>query len=226
MLDIEGQLTVLQHGDSFFPSGAVGFSYGLETLAHDGLVRDAREVESFVNDQIRHRWASLDRSILCAAWRSANDVPALVKVDELQEALTLPRELREGSRRCGAALLSVHRQLGTPGATDLSEQLAVGEFHAHLNVIQGVVWRGSGLALAEAQLLGAHTLCVAMLGAALRLGIIGHLGAQTLLGGLRSGIAEVLEAPIPELDRVNAYTPLGEIAVMRHEDQQSRLFSN
>ena len=45
--DVAADLAALQFGDSFFPSGAVSFSLGLETLYADGIVarrRRARRV--------------------------------------------------------------------------------------------------------------------------------------------------------------------------------------
>ena len=55
------QLALLQHGDSFFPSGAVSFSWGLETLAEDGRVATAADVAAFLEGQLRWRWATCDR---------------------------------------------------------------------------------------------------------------------------------------------------------------------
>ena len=41
MSDVADALAVLQFGDSFFPSGAVSFSWGLEGLSDSGVVTDA-----------------------------------------------------------------------------------------------------------------------------------------------------------------------------------------
>jgi len=78
----------------------------------------------------------------------------------------------------------------------------------------------------QAQTASAHTFCVALLGAALRLGAIGHLRAQETLVGLRPAMAELLAAPAPKFDDCYAYTPMAEIAAMRHEVQSARLFAN
>ncbi len=220
------ELVLLQHGDSFFPSGSVAFSFGLETLVQDGFVRGSDDVQKFLLEQIRFRWASAERAVVSAAWRCGVDLDALKKVDEVQEAMTLSRELREGSQRAGAALLSVHRKLDTPGADGLWSMIAAGDIRGHLSVVQGLVWRGSGLAFEQCQLLSAHTFCVGVLGAAIRLAVIGHLAAQTILGALHPVIVMVLNEPPPALECASAYAPLAEIATMRHQDQLSRLFSN
>lgn len=220
------ELVLLQHGDSFFPSGSVAFSFGLETLVQDGFVRDADEVRCFLSEQIRFRWASAERAVLSAAWGCGVDLDALKEVDRVQQAMTLSRELREGSQRAGAALLSVHRKLDTPGARAWGLLIASGDTPGHLSVVQGLVWRGSGLDCRQCQLLSAHTFCVGVLGAAIRLAVIGHLAAQSILGALHPVIETLLEQPAPALERACAYTPVAEIATMRHQDQSSRLFSN
>ena len=60
MADAAGLLLALQMGDSAFPSGGFGFSWGLETLKADGLVRDGAGVTAFATAQLTRRWASAD----------------------------------------------------------------------------------------------------------------------------------------------------------------------
>jgi urease accessory protein len=79
---------------------------------------------------------------------------------------------------------------------------------------------------ASAQAASAHTFCVALLGAALRLGTIGHLQGQAILLGLRAAIADLIAVPVPPVDAMYACTPATEIAAMRHEVQSTRLFAN
>ena len=55
---MDADLAALQFGDSFFPSGAVSFSLGLETLHADGIVADTAGLEEFLTDQVMGRWAT------------------------------------------------------------------------------------------------------------------------------------------------------------------------
>ena len=66
-------LMLLQHSDSAFPSGAVSFSWGLETLVNRGIVAKADDVQAFLNAHLTARWASLDRIMLVHAHQSWND---------------------------------------------------------------------------------------------------------------------------------------------------------
>ncbi len=217
-------LTALQHGDSFFPSGSLGFSWGLETLRNDGLLPNGKGVESFVRDQLRHRWATMDRPVLVAAHRAAGDPESLVPIDRLVEAMSLAREARDGSRRAGAALLSTHVSLGNEGASTYHELIKIRRAWGHLAVVQGLVWSGAGLDEAAASAVSAHTLCVGFLGAALRLGAIGHIDSQRSLARLQNDIIEVLAAPAPALEDAGICAPETDIAAMRHETESTRLF--
>ena len=74
--------------------------------------------------------------------------------------------------------------------------------------------------------MAAHQLCIALLGAALRLGLIDHVEAQAILTDMRPVVAAVLATDPPALDDMGAFVPEAEIAAMRHEIQDSRLFGN
>ncbi len=224
-IDAADLLAVLQHGDSFFPSGTVAFSWGLETLRADGRIAAPGDVHRFVEGQLRCRWAVSDRAVIAAAYDAGDDLDAIGRADRLVEAAALARELREGSRRAGAALLAVHAKLGTRNAKAYRARVQAGSLPGHLGAVQGLVWRGVGLDREAACAVSAHSLCVGLLGAALRLGVIGHVDGQLILSALRVTVAELLAEPAPPLEHIHAYAPAADIAIMRHEIQESRLFS-
>lgn len=236
-------LLALQQADSFFPGGAVAWSWGLETLVADGRLgagervtarrnqRAARldrsaEVRGFVEGQLRHRWNSFDRVFLLAAWNAADDVSALIDMDAQIEALTLAEELRQGSRRVGQALLGVHVALGTPGAAAYQQQVLAGNAPGHLPVVQGLLWNRLGMHREHCQLAAAHGLCTGLVSAAVRLGVMGHIDAQRVLTDIQPLITELLALEPPDPDDACGFTPMAEIAVMRHETQDLRLFAN
>ena len=225
-MDSRSLLTALQHADSFFPGGAASFSWSLEALRADGLVRSPEDVALFIAAQLRHRWASGDRPVLAAAHDAGDDLDAVAEIDHLQEAMALPAELREGSRRMGAALLGVHSRLGTPNAAAYHSRVLACAAPGHIAVVQGVLWRGIGLERETALAVAAHGFCVALIGAALRLGLIGHIDGQRSLTSLRELIAELLASPLPDLGEISTFAPGCDVAFMRHETQSGRLFAN
>ena len=78
-------LTVLQHADTFFPSGGMAFSWGLETLHDDGLLLTAAAIESFLRGQLAHRWATCDRVALVRTHDLADDLDRVAACDAEME---------------------------------------------------------------------------------------------------------------------------------------------
>lgn len=230
--DIISQLSALQHADSFFPSGAISFSQGLETLYADREVKDADTLATFVEGQLLYRWASMEAPALVLAYRATGDLTALAEIDAEFEAMSLATELREGSRRAGGALLSVHEKLGTAPAATYRALIAEKKAFGHLPIAQGIVWWATGMSEQDARAISAHLLCTGSVSAALRLGVIGHLDAQRVLLRVRSTVVQLLSAPVVTAMKgaqsfdFHAYTPATEIAAMRHEVHDARLFAN
>jgi len=224
MAETRGLLLALQMGDSAFPSGGFAFSWGLETLKADGLVTDANGVAAFVRTQLARRWATADRPMVRRAAEARGDLATLAALDREVEALTLAAELREGSKRAGRALLRSHAALGMPGAADYRAAAGRGEALAHLPVVQGMVWSGAGLRPGEAEALSAWAVAAGIGQAAVRLALLGPFEAQAMAAHLRETIADLLERPCPR--RPHAFTPAAEIAAMRHETGDARLFAN
>jgi urease accessory protein len=218
-------LAMLQHGDSAFPSGAVAFSWGLETLCAEGRIAGADDVAAFIAGQLAGRWADFDRPALTAAYAAAGDLGRVAGIDRLLEAQTLSREMREGSRRAGGALLTVHDSMGTTGVHDYRRRVREGAAPGHAAAVQGLVWHGAGVEQEAIGAMAAHAFATGLLGAALRLGRIGHVDGQRILAGLRPLIADILAAPPPPVEAIRSFTPEAEIAVLRHETADARLFA-
>jgi urease accessory protein len=219
-------LAALQHGDSFFPSGTISFSWGLETLVGEGAVKSAADVHRFLEGQITSRWATCDRLALVAAYRAADALDEVAHVDNELDILALSRELREGGRRAGGALLDVHCSLNTPQAGSYRDLVRAGQAPGQLAAVQGLVWRGVKLDEEAACAISAHVVCTGFVGVAIRLGLISHIAAQRILTGIRPVICELLTEPIVPFDMSSAYVPAAEIAMMRHETSRVRMFAN
>lgn len=224
--DVEGLLQFLQHADSQFPSGSFAFSAGLETLFSDQRINSIQEVASFVEGQLRFRWASFDRAALVKTYRCGNDSQKIADVDHVVELMNLAEGLREGSKKNGRALLSMHARLKTPLVEDYRSMISAEKAFGHIPVVQGMLWRQIGLTELRAQAASAHGVCSDLLGAAMRLGKIGHIHAQQIRTSMNIVISEILSERIDSEPVMHAYVPAAEIAVMRHETSELRLFAN
>ena len=218
--------TLLQHGDSLFPSGLTSFSWGLEQLFEERRVSDAPALRRLVESQLRLRWASFDRAFLSASHAAAGDLDLTARIDELCAVSIPARELREGSSRAGQALLAVHAKLGTAGAAGYRTRIVQGGAEGHLPVMQGMVWRAIGLSDVDAALLSAYGLVAGFAAGAIRLGLVGHVESQRMIGALAQAVEELALQPPPALEEAATFTPGSDIASMRHESAQHRLFAN
>ncbi|WP_144107142.1 urease accessory protein UreF [Paraburkholderia sp. BCC1886] len=225
MTEFAGLLASLQQSDSFFPSGSMAFSWGLEALQQDGLVKDAASLAVFVESQALDRWAGLDQGIVCAAWRAVS-LDAWFEVDAWAEAVSLPEPMRQGARRLGRTLAEVHARLDCGLARDLRAAIVSQRTPGHLPAVQGALWRSFGIDEDNARAISAHTACTGAVSAAVRLGIVGHLDAQHVLTALRAPLAAILARPAPALDESWSSTFAADIAVMRRHRHDARLFAN
>ena len=75
-----------------------------------------------------------------------------------------------------------------------------------------------------AVLLSAHLARVSLVSAGVRLGVITHIDAQAILERTGSTVARLAREPLPE--RPHSFTPVADIAMMRHETQSVRLFAS
>ena len=221
-----GILKSLQHGDSFFPAGGIAMSGGLETLVDEHRINSVQMVEDFLTGQLQCRWATMERPIVVAASRTCTDLEVLCEIDAQVEAQTLAAELRGGSVRSGRALLQVHSSLDTNNAEEFREMIQKDRAIGHNMVVQGLVWGNVGLSEHLIEAMSAHTFCVGLLGASLRLGVIGHTKVQAVFGHLHEIISGTLKETSIPLEGVSAFSPEQEIAVMRHENSTHRLFFN
>ncbi len=220
-----GLLTMVQLADSAFPSGGFAFSQGLETLLAEGRVKGEAGLAGFLEHQLRHRWLVCDRYFLVRSHERADDQAALLALDRELDAMTPAAALRQGSRLNGMALLTSHDKLGTPGAKAYRQAVMSGGAPGHLPIVQGLLLSGRGLALLPAQIVAAHAFLAGLASAAVRLGAIGTLAAQRVIAAQHAHLAETLEREDPP-DEPWSFTPIAEIAAMRHETQAVRLFTN
>ena len=90
----------------------------------------------------------------------------------------------------------------------------------------GLVLAGAGLERAPALALSGYGFVSGLTTAAIRLGIASHIDMQQAISAARPVIAALAEDPPPPINEVTSFSPLTEIAMMRHGARSMRLFSN
>jgi urease accessory protein len=219
-------LRALWQADGAFPSGAFAFSYGMEGVLALRQGIDTDEFASLLSAVLRHRWATYDRVALLRSFRADGDLAAIASVDREVEASTLVQPLRDGSRRNGASFLASHARLGTTLAGELRDAVRAGELLGHIPVMQGAVWSAIGLDEGLAQLTSGYSAASGLVTAAVRLGAIGALEAQRVLGDCLPLIEQLAAEEVQDDAQMQSFLPFIEIASARHAQADLRLFAN
>ena len=221
------RLLSLQQADAAFPSGSFAFSNGIEGLVAGDPAFDTASLIRTLTGLVRFRWAESDRVALILAHRAAPDPARLGRIDAAVEAAALVEAMRVGSRRNGASLLTTHVRLATPGADELRAAIRSGPMLGHLATVQGALWRALG---PEAAAVAGYQLVSGTVSATVRLGQVGAIQGQQALQAVLPLVAEIAERPVPEEPDdaivLTGFTPLIEIAAMRHARADLRLFAN
>jgi urease accessory protein len=227
---IAQQLALMQLSDSFFPSGSFTLSHGLECLVQDEQLRGCEELQTFLRLLLRNKIGTTDLVALIHAYKgsASGDLAAVRQADTQLFAQTLVEKTRETQRKSGRALLMVasstweDSQLNT-----LNQDTVTGKIHCLHPVIFAVVGRVAGLSKGDTVLAFLHSFIAGLLGAAIRLSVVGHIQAQQVLLQLAPDIEATCKvAASISLNEMWSCTPFIDVAQMRHQKLSHRLFAS
>lgn len=196
-----------------FPVGAFSYSQGLEWAVAAGDVTDPASLGAWVVAAIEQGAARSDAILLALAWTD----PADDAVAALAAALQPSRERRLETLAMGAAFAAAAAAAWpAPGlaATPAPYPVAVGRAaSAH------------GAPLDATLTLYLHAVAANLVSAGVRLIPIGQTDGQRLLAAmLPRCVAVAAEAAACGIDDLGGMTLRADIATMRHETQETRLF--
>jgi urease accessory protein len=217
---------LLQTSDALFPTGAYSHSLGFEEFARLARVRDELGLREFVELHVLPVLRELELPYLRFAHECADDLGALCAVDREISAWKLARETREASTSIGrrrlAALRAVNDQ---PRYADFAAAVARGEARGHHLTVCAIQAEGEGFPLSAA--LGAYFYqsVAGVCSAALKLIRIGQDGCQRVLRHALAHAEATIAASLDVTrDKAGYFDPMLEIASMRHEISDERLF--
>lgn len=200
-----------------FPVGSFSYSHGLERAAHDGLLRDAADLEDWLGQLLAFGSARNDAILFAEAWRRARAGADFADLADLGEALAGSEERHRETTLQGAGFA---RALAASG--DLTSDLPA---NCPYCVAVGAAAGAAGVALDQALAAFLQAVVSNLLQAGIRLGLSGQEGAVAALARLEPAVlAAANEAARSTPDDLGSAAILSEIAAMRHETQYSRLF--
>ncbi len=204
-----GLLTLTQWLSPAFPVGSFAYSHGLEQAIADGDVTGAEGLRAWLTDILSLGAGRADAILLCAALRGEDesDLAALAK------ALAPCRERWQETRDQGAAFAAAVSATGHT-VDPLPFPVAV-----------GVAARALTLESAQVAQLYLHAFTSNLVSAAVRFVPLGQSEGQAALAVLHGVIAEVAEeAARASTDDITSAVPRADLAAMRHETLEVRIF--
>ncbi len=198
-----------------FPTGGYAYSHGLEWAVESGDVYDAATLSAWIEDVLLHGTGRNDLILLRHAHRHLGNATALAHIAELAAAATPSRERQVETRDQGGAFVAAARAWqALPLPTDTPYPVAVGALGAAQGIDEDM------LAAGFAQAFAANLISVAV-----RLVPLGQSVGLAVLAGLEPAILRTGEITRhATLDDIGGCAFRSDIAAMRHETQQTRLF--
>jgi urease accessory protein len=233
---LASHLSLLQFTDSAFPSGRYTLSHGLEAFAQSGQPHSPgwrSTVEELLSDSLRFAIAPSDGVALACAHRAVSpddhvDLDGVTSADKRLTAVKLAREAREASTRTGRALLGTAiAALGATAMLDYAELVDKGRSPGNHAVVLGVLSAWFGVPRLEAVAGEMYAFSASWVAAAVRLALIDHRTAQSVVWRVRPVIAEAaITALNRDVAQISSCAPLIDVMSMQHEHAELRLFAS
>ena len=217
--------SLLQTADALFPTGAYAHSLGFEEIVRLGVVRDEGTLRDYLLQQVAPAQERLELPFLRFAFQSKG-VDELCAIDREIDAWKLARETRRASARLGVRRLKALRTISE--AAEFAEFEAAihdGRASGHHLVVCALQARVEAAPLAAALAAYYYQSLSAICSAALKLIRIGQEGCQRALRSACGRAEHVLRGSLAVVrEDAGCFNPMLEIASMRHERANERLF--
>jgi urease accessory protein len=206
----DAALTLMQWLSPAFPVGSFAYSHGLEQVIADGTVSDADTLHGWLEAIVGSGSGRADAILLAAAYNATDPAP----VDQTARAFAASAErLRETTLQGAAFCQTAHAVWGLQ-ITGLTYPVAVGTAARLMQV-----------PLDQTLKLYLHAFASNLVSAAQRALPLGQTEGQRLLARLAPCLISTAEAAmILQLDDLSSTTFAADIASMRHETLEPRIF--
>ncbi|TCV74599.1 urease accessory protein [Neorhizobium sp. R1-B] len=217
-LDTQALLRLMAWLSPAFPIGGFAYSGGLERAVFDGLVTDAAGLEEWISTLLRRGSLWNDAVLFSEAWRQVENEAELSEVAELSLALSGSAERFMEALSLGKAFVVAASAWPNPVLDRLPRDVP---FPVAVGAVSAAHHIPAGKALAAYL----HAAVSQSVSAAIRLGVCGQSEGVKVLASLEVLIEEISQCAVrATLDDLGSAAVQAEIASLRHETQNSRLF--
>ncbi len=215
-----------QLADSAFPSGGFAHSAGLEAARVGGLLPEPSATGAFAAAALRQQ-CHTSVPLLRAAYETGR-IETLTDLDQLADAMLTNHVAHRASRAMGRALArACFGAFDIPALAALDTALRRGNTLGHLAPCFGYIARHLSLNLDQAAQLFLFQTLRSVMSAAVRLGLLGPLHAQTLTHQLGPAAQDAARRGLLiALDDAADPTPLLTLAQTNQDRIYSRLFQS
>ncbi len=227
-MDDFSELSVMQLGDSFFPTGLYTMSNGLEMLHQKKLVTNPEQIRELIEMYFFHQIGPADCVALSTSYEYAleENLDGIFNVDDTIYKMKLVKETRDSLIRSGRQLIKCVASFSNDKLLhDYSDSILSSKTHGTYPVSLGISTKSLGIPKRQACLMLLYGFSVSVTGAALRLGILDHIESQKILNQLKQSISKTVDKYITtSFENMHQFSPEAEIFQIHHESMNSKMF--
>jgi urease accessory protein len=230
-MNTDKEFQIMQLSDSSFPSGMFSMSGGLESLFHNNIITNWKQVHEFIIEQIEFQLIPCDCSILSITMDAVkkNDITQILNIDNKFYSMKLTKDVRNSLVRSGKQVFNCLMHMVNHENIFLKQfknKIETNETPCTYPVALGIYAQYLDISITSAMKILLYSFSSSVVSAAIRLGIIQHLDAQKILGLLAEPVNNFISNKINEKITTDIWqlTPLTEIHQMYHEHNESRMF--
>lgn len=220
--------SLLHLADPTLPIGGYVHSNGLETYVQNGQVHSAASAREFVVNMLRNNLKYNDAAFTHLAYEAAaaNNLDALIELDQECTALKSPREIREASQKLGLRLMKIFKRQKSFALSEAFEKAVNnGLADAHYCIAFGLFASLLEIPAEDAMLAFYYNAASGFVTNSVKLVPLGQLDGQEIMFGLLP-LLGTLAAETLQIDRalVGLCNTGFDIRCMQHERLYSRLY--